>query len=484
MEIHMNEIYAQPLSLLAGFPQGDEKRADQLLLMEREGFQRKIIVLDDDPTGTQTVHDVPVFTDWTEETMEEIFALEDPMVFILTNSRSFSTARTKEVHREIALHIARASKASGREFLVISRGDSTLRGHFPLETEVLRDTLTKETGISFDGEIICPFFKEGGRFTVNNIHYVKEESRLVPAGQTEFARDKSFAYESSHLGAYVEEKSRGAYRKDDCIYISLEELREFRLEEITDKLLRAGNFQKIILNAIDYVDVKIFCICWLRAMKQGKNYLARSAAALTKVIGGVSDIPLLSGEKLVDARSSAGGLVVIGSHVKKSTSQLNSLMESEHCLHFIEFNVSRYFSEDSLESEVSRVLKEAESFMEKGTTVVIYTSRELVVPDTADKDKILGLSVEISNALTRIVHLLTLKPKFIIAKGGITSSDVATKGLSVRKAMVMGQIKKGIPVWMTGPESKFPDMPYIIFPGNVGEVSTLREIVEELDCGR
>ena len=122
--------------------------------------------------------------------------------------------------------------------------------------------------------------------------------------------------------------------------------------------------------------------------------------------------------------------------------------------------------------------------MEKGTTVVIYTSRELVVPDTADKDKILGLSVEISNALTRIVHLLTLKPKFIIAKGGITSSDVATKGLSVRKAMVMGQIKKGIPVWMTGPESKFPDMPYIIFPGNVGEASTLREIVEELDCGR
>lgn len=267
----MNDIYTQPLSLLAAYPHVDEKRADELLLKEREGFHKKIIVLDDDPTGTQTVHDVPVFTDWSQETMEEIFSLEDPMVFILTNSRSFSTAYTKEAHREIAANIARASKASGKEFLVISRGDSTLRGHFPLETEVLRDTLTQETGIVFDGEIICPFFKEGGRFTVNNVHYVKEDSRLVPAGQTEFAKDKSFAYESSHLGAYVEEKSRGAYRKDDCIYISLEELREFRLEEITDRLLRAGDFQKIILNAIDYVDVKVFCICWLRAMKQGKN---------------------------------------------------------------------------------------------------------------------------------------------------------------------------------------------------------------------
>ena len=89
-------------------------------------------------------------------------------------------------------------------------------------------------------------------------------------------------------------------------------------------------------------------------------------------------------------------------------------------------------------------------------------------------------SVHISDALTSIIRLLTVKPRFIIAKGGITSSDVGTKGLLVKKALVMGQIKKGIPVWLTGAESKFPDTPYIIFPGNVGEVNTLREIVEEL----
>lgn len=477
----MTEIWRRPLSLLESFSEADEQRADAYLEEEREGFLKKVIVLDDDPTGTQTVHDVPVFTDWSRETLEEVFDIPDSMVFLLTNSRSFSREETKKAHREIAENIAHAARNAGKEFLVISRGDSTLRGHFPLETEILRETLEAETGLVFHGEIICPFFKEGGRFTVGDVHYVKEGEELIPAGQTEFARDKTFAYENSHLGAYVEEKSMGTFKKEDCIYISLEELRAFRLEEITKKLVGARGFCKIIVNAVDYVDVKIFCICWLRAMKQGKNYLARSAAALTRIIGGISEIPLLSKEQLTDRDGKTGGLVVVGSHVKKSTAQLNSLMESEHTIHFIEFNVNRYFTDGNLEGEVLRVLKEALEVMARGTTVVVYTSRQLVVPDTADKDKILGLSVGISEALTSIVSLLTLKPKFIIAKGGITSSDVATKGLSVRKAMVMGQIKKGIPVWMTGPESKFPNMPYIIFPGNVGEVSTLREIVEELD---
>lgn len=477
----MEHIIPISADVLYSWPEENEKRAEEELKKERQGFNRKIIVLDDDPTGTQTVHDVPVYTDWSLETVEEIFQLPDNMVFILTNSRSFSRAYTKEVHKKIAENIACIAKREGKEFLVISRGDSTLRGHFPLETETLKDVLSQKTGLSFHGEIICPFFPEGGRYTINNIHYVREGEQLLPAGQTEFAKDKSFSYQNSHLGAYIEEKSHGVYTEKECVYISLEELRSFSVEQITEKLMHTKEFQKVIVNAISYTDVKVFCICWLKAMKMGKNFLARSAAGLTKIIGDVSDQPLLDKQSLVEPHVQSGGLVIVGSHVKKSTAQLNALMESEKKLHFIEFNVNRYFEDGSLEDEIYRVLKEAEDQIQKGTTVVIYTSRQLIVPDTEDKDKILRLSVEISDSLTEIVHLLTLKPKFIIAKGGITSSDVATKGLSIRKAMVMGQIRKGIPVWMTGNESKFPNMPYIIFPGNVGEVTILKEIVEELD---
>lgn len=476
----MNPLEKLDISALEAWPSPDETTVDALLNEAFKHFDKKVVVLDDDPTGTQTVHDVPVFTDWTRETFENGLMDAHSMFFILTNSRSFSREETIRAHTEIAHNLAQASRKCGRGFLLISRGDSTLRGHFPLETEVLKDTLENASDIRYDGEIICPFFMEGGRYTMNNIHYVKEGNTLIPAGTTEFAKDKSFGYSASHLGEYVEEKSQGAFKAADCTYISLDELRSCDYNGITEKLMAVSDYGKIIVNAIDYVDVKVFMICWLRAMKAGKNYIARSAAPLTRVAGNITPQPLLTKGDLVEPGTSQGGLVIIGSHVKKTSDQLDALMTSEKDLLFLEFLVDRYFTEDGLSGEVTRVLTIAQSYMQLGRTVVIYTSRKLIVPDTADKDKILKLSVEISDALTSIVSRLQLKPKFIIAKGGITSSDVATKGLGIKKARVMGQIKKGIPVWMTGQESKFPNMPYIIFPGNVGDVTTLREIVEEL----
>jgi len=87
------------------------------------------------------------------------------------------------------------------------------------------------------------------------------------------------------------------------------------------------------------------------------------------------------------------------------------------------------------------------------------------------------MAIRISDALSSIIAQLKIRPAFIIAKGGITSSDVAIKALRVKKARVIGQIRPGIPVWITGPESKFPGLPYIIFPGNVGDRYTLKDII-------
>ena len=89
-------------------------------------------------------------------------------------------------------------------------------------------------------------------------------------------------------------------------------------------------------------------------------------------------------------------------------------------------------------------------------------------------------SVRISEAVQSVVGNLQITPAFIIAKGGITSSDVGVKALGVRRALVLGQIQPGVPVWRTGPESKFPGMTYVIFPGNVGEERTLRDAVSTL----
>ena len=128
---------------------------------------------------------------------------------------------------------------------------------------------------------------------------------------------------------------------------------------------------------------------------------------------------------------------------------------------------------------VDEIVRRAEENISRGVTTTIYTSRKVL--DVGDAEKNLRLSVKISDALTSIVRKLNVRPKFLIAKGGITSADTGTKGLAVRKAVVAGQVAPGVPVWKIGDESKFPGMSYIIFPGNVGAVDTLRKIVELLN---
>ncbi len=479
-------------------PKETEKERTKKEAVSKEGadFPHKIIVLDDDPTGVQTVHDISVYTDWEEDSIRRGFEEENGMFFILTNSRSFSKEKTETVHREIARRVSRISKETGKEFLLISRGDSTLRGHYPLETETLRKELEQETGKQIDGEIICPFFPEGGRLTIGNVHYAKDGNMLVPVGMTEFARDKTFGYHASDLTEYIEEKTQGAYKKEDCISIDLEELRENRKEDIYRKLISAHNFAKIIVNATSYKELDVFREAFIKAVQEGKHYLARTAAAFPKTIGGVTDRPLLSREEILGlsdrqqpesetdkdlpAKPRNGGIVLVGSHVQKTTAQLEDLMMSKKNLAYIEFDVNTCSQPDGLEKEAKRAAAAAEKAIKEGKTAVVYTSRKLLIPDTEDPDRILQISVDISDAVTSVISRLCTKPAFIIAKGGITSSDVGTKALGVKKAVVMGQIRKGIPVWRTGKESKFPGMAYIIFPGNVGEKETLRQIVEEL----
>lgn len=471
----MNKVLKS--ELLKNIKQIDESIVNKTLAKELTTLNKKIIVLDDDPTGVQTIHDISVYTDWSAQTIADGFAEKNPMFFILTNSRAFTAEYTKKVHQDIAERIVKESQKTNKDFIIISRSDSTLRGHYPLETATLKETVEKLTHEKFDGEVLMPFFKEGGRFTINNIHYVQEEDYLVPAGMTEFAKDKTFYYTSSDLPEYIEEKTNGKYKANDTTCVSLDSLRNMDIDKITEQLMSVSNFNKVVVNAIDYVDVKVFVIALIKAINAGKKFIFRSAAALTKVIGGVSDKSLLSREELIN-NNHHGGLIIIGSHVKKTTAQFNELKKCSW-IKFIEFNHLLVLEPEKLNIELQRIISEVEQTISKGQTTVVYTGRKRF--DVGSEEESLKVSVKISEAITSIVDKITVQPSFIIAKGGITSSDVGTKGLHVKKANVLGQIKPGIPVWQTGAESKFPYMPYIIFPGNVGTETTLREIVEDLD---
>lgn len=434
-----------------------------------------IIVLDDDPTGIQAVHNVPVYMTWDKAVIEAIFKNRE-MAFIHTNARSYKPEKVKRILAEIMKNVLIVSKETGMDYEIICRGDSTIRGHYPLETEFIRDLIEEKTDKKIDGEIICPFFAEGGRVTVNDIHYVKEADNYIPASETEFAKDPDFGYKNSDIKKWIEEKTNRQYRAEDVISISLELLRQGKKDEIISRLNQAKNFSKIVVNAFEYNDLKAFIPILLNVQAKGKNFLFRTAASFVKSYGFIEDKKLLTGSDLGFADAESRSILLIaGSYTGKTSSQLNKLMK-DHQVEAIEINVRKILNgKESFHKEVAERITETDKFIAAGKNPVLFTSRELV--KTSDH---LQTAETISSALINIVNSLKNRPAIMIAKGGITSSVIAVQALKISKAMVEGQIIPGVPVIIAGEESKWPQMPYIIFPGNVGDETSLSELFKRI----
>ena len=471
---------ALPLSALNHYEPVEPSKADALLKKALARENAKIVVLDDDPTGIQTVHDVHVYTDWSYQSILEGFQEDNRMFFLLTNSRSMTENETRAVHMQIADGVLKASQECGKPFIFISRSDSTLRGHFPLETETLRKEIERRGGRPYDGEIICPFFCEGGRYTLENVHYVREGEWLIPVAQTEFARDRSFGYTHSRLDEWCEEKTNGAYPAEKTTCIPLHMLRRLNVDGVAHLLAGVENFQKVVVNAAAYEDVKVFLAGYLKACEMGKTFLFRTAAAVPKLLAGIEDIPLLTYEKLQGKESRSGGLIIAGSHVQKTTDQLEALATGLPALERFEFRVDKALEKGGLQAEAKRVCALVEASLKAGKDTLVYTTRKRLDAEDPDAEQQLKLSVNISKAVTSVVTNLQTQPAYIVAKGGITSSDIGVHALRVRRALVMGQIAPGVPVWRTDAESKFPHMPYVIFPGHVGDKTTLLRVVKNL----
>ena len=431
----------------------------------------KWVVLDDDPTGVQTVHDIAVYTDWTKETFLTALQAEEDLFYVLTNSRGLTAAESAALHTELMENLAAACHETGARIQVISRSDSTLRGHFPLETDLLRNALAKHLGLATDGIIMAPFFEAGGRLTMGDVHYVKQGGTLVPAAETEFAKDATFGYTHSNLKEYIAEKTG---QPQDVLSVTLEMLKNKDTEAVR-KILEEAQGRYIIVNATEPSDLETFAKVLHEVIDKGYSFVYRTAADFVKAVGGISTRPLLTRAEMTT--TAGAGIVIVGSHTKKTTAQLEQLKDLPG-LHLIPFDSDRVL-DDALDEETDRVRELAEADMRQGITPVVYTGRSVLVLPDDTKEAALERSVKISNAVTRIVADLEETPAFIVAKGGITSSDVGVKALHVRRAWVLGQIRPGVPVWQCGQESRFPGVPYVIFPGNVGEEGTLRSIMEE-----
>ncbi|MFN8632270.1 MAG: four-carbon acid sugar kinase family protein [Chloroflexota bacterium] len=439
---------------------------------------RRLVVLDDDPTGTQTSHGVLVVTEWTEDELAGALQATNPAIFVLTNSRSLPEGEAVALAVEAGRNLARASKRVGVDVAIGYRGDSTLRGHYPAESWALRDAFAAESGKPFDGEILAPFFEEGGRFTIGDTHYVQQGEELVPAGETEFARDNAFGYRSSFLPAWVQEKSQGRVAAGVVGSVSIEDIREGgpgRVEEI----LKAANGGKIVVaNSASYRDMEVFVLGLLRAEAAGARFIYRVSASFVRVRAGLAGRPLLTIADLYPAGAPpVAGITFVGSHVRRSTEQLEQAVNLPD-LQVRELRVNRLLEPSTRDAEVHDMVSWLEDQYPRGRDALVYTSRGVVTGQSAEES--LQVSQTVSAAMVDVAQRLKTPPRYVIAKGGITSNDLALKAFGVHQATVPGQVAPGIPCWVLGQESRFPGVPYVIFPGNVGTPKTLADVIAML----
>jgi len=472
----MNEQPIQKQALISSLP--PERRDNSLLNQIRSVVRQsgtKVVVIDDDPLGTQTVYDLPVLTDWSVESLASEMENELPAFYVLTNSRSMTASQAALVNAEVGRNLLEASQSAHANFTVISRCDSTLRGHFPEEVQALADAL----GSEFDAWLLIPFFLEGGRFTINDVHYVAEGDELVPAGMTEFARDAVFGYHSSNLREWVEEKTSGRISSSLVYSVSIEDIRIGGASKVVDRLLEVPLGGVCIVNAVTMSDLSVLTLGLLELEKTHRRYLYRTASSFVQSRLGLEPRQCLSPNELGLQRFGPG-LVVVGSHVPKTSTQLAKLLEKPG-IHGIEVDVPGLLGARR-EREIIRVSTLANRQLAQGYDTVIYTGRQVLTGTTREQS--LLISHQISRALVQIVRCITVRPRYLVLKGGITASDVCTSGLGVRRAMVLGQLLPGVPVWQLGNESKWPYLPCVVFPGNVGDADSLVEAVAKLstDC--
>ncbi|BAZ13126.1 hypothetical protein NIES4071_49650 [Calothrix sp. NIES-4071] len=433
----------------------------------------KIIVLDDDPTGSQTVHSCLLLMRWDVDTLRLGLRDDSPIFFVLTNTRSLTPEAAAEVTKEVCHNLKIAIEAEKiQDFLVVSRSDSTLRGHYPIETDVIASELGP-----FDAHFLVPAFFEGGRITCDSIHYLIIDGVPTPVHDTEFARDSVFAYSYSYLPKYAEEKTKGKISADSVERFLLSDIRAGSL----DRLMNLHNNQCCAVDGETQADLDKFAQDILSAASQGKRFLFRSAASILTALAALPPQPIGAESMSQYVRSGKPGAVIVGSHVKKTTTQLEKLLQAEGIIG-IEIDVAKLVNDESgneTATLLSCTLKDIGAVHNEGKTPVVFTSRqELSFPDIKTR---LDFGAKVSNLLMDIVRGLPEDIGFLISKGGITSNDVLSNGLALTSARLLGQILAGCSM-VTTPDDhpRFPNLPVVLFPGNVGDDFALATVYQRL----
>jgi len=301
----------------------------------------RVIVLDDDPTGSQSVHGIPVLTRWNPDDLRWAFDQGTDGFFILTNTRGLTEHDARATVSAVMTVVDEVSRAAGIRYSVITRSDSTLRGHYPLETDLVRGLATR-AGKPVDALLIAPAYLAAGRVTVDDVHYVGVGDRFVPVGQTDYARDATFGFTSSDIRDYIVEKTSGEVSADSVVSLSLDDIRLGGPSRVRDVILSCRNATPVIVNAIDASDLDVVALGVIQAEAAGARVLSRTGPSFVAARLGIADREPVSRREIFAAGERPGhGLVIVGSHVDLTTTQVSRLIEGSPELAIVELDVPK-----------------------------------------------------------------------------------------------------------------------------------------------
>ncbi len=443
----------------------------------------KIIVFDDDPTGSQTLWGCPLLLRWDAETLAWGLAQPSPFLFLITNSRALDPAAATELLRQIcgALKLAlAAAQAAGSidRWLLVSRGDSTLRGHFPLEVDVINAELGP-----FDATFLAPAFLPGGRSTVAGMHLLDGR----PVHESAFARDGLFGYSTSYLPAWVEQKTAGRIRAEQVERLELTEL-ELGGEPLRQRLAGfQGNCYVAVdaerpqqLAALGAAVLELTAPEAVERWGRPRRFLFQAAASLLNGLAPLPPQPLdgagLAGLRRSGATGLRPGLVLVGSHVPLADAQLECLLAEPRC-GGVELEVAllaqlleqgeRGSTLGPLAALEQGYLLALRQQLAAGRTPVLFSSRgEFQCASTAERRR---LGLELAALMARLAGALAPELGYLISKGGITSHTLLATGLNRAAVALQGQLLPGLSLVLAG------DLPVVTFPGNLGAANSLRQ---------
>ncbi len=439
----------------------------------------KVIVIDDDPTGSQTVNNCLLLLKWDYSTLIKGFQSKSNLLFILANTRSLSENDAKLRLVEICNAIKKViSKESYKEeFIFVSRGDSTLRGHNFLEPKIMNDCLGP-----FDATFHIPAFIEGKRMTIDGDHFVDN----VPVSQTIFAKDKIFGYKTSNVKKLLFQKCKSQIKFNDIQNLKISELKVLESKDkniVFNKIKNLKENSHVIVDIENYSQLKKFTLSIKKLIKQ-KKFLFRTAASFISSISAVKDNPKEPFFYSLIRRNNREkkflpGFYVIGSYVELSTIQLKEFLEISECIP-IEFDVFEFLrisklksNQDQLVLFKNKLLAQIRSILKQENTPVLFTSRKEV--SVGNNDEQVNFYNSLAHFISELVSGLKNEIGYLVSKGGITSNVILSNGFKANYVYLHGQIITGVSL-VTFKLENDENLPIVTFPGNIGNQDSLVKV--------